>query len=245
MEISTYARESEIEASHWWFTTRRWMFSKIIRSWNPAQDAPILDVGSSSGTNLRMLKDMGFTNYSGLDMSDESIRYCREKGLGTVIKGDICKLPHGKDQFSLILATDIIEHVENDSLAIRELYRVLKPGGHILITVPAFMSLWGLQDDVSHHKRRYRKRELKERIEDAGIRTETMYYFNYLLFAPIWAARRIINLLKIRAESENDINNPIINFLLTVIFRLDVMTARIIHPPFGVSILAIITKPAP
>lgn len=244
METTTYARESELESQHWWFTTRRWMFSRIVKSWKLPEDAPILDVGSSSGTNLRMLRDMGFVNYSGLDMSDESIRFCSEKGLGEVIKGDVCHLPHADNQFSLVLATDIIEHVDDDLLALKELYRILSPGGHILLTVPAFMSLWGLQDDVSHHKRRYKKGELKKRLENTGIDYETMYYFNYLLFVPIWAARQLIKLFNISVDSENDINNPLINYLLSAIFRLDVMTAKFIQPPFGVSILATIKKPA-
>ena len=219
------------------------MFSRIIRSWNLPTDAPILDVGSSSGTNLRMLKEMGFQNYSGLDKSDESIRFCAEKGLGRVDKGDICDLTYDDSRFSLVLATDIIEHVDDDTLALKELYRILSPGGHILLTVPAFMSLWGLQDEVSHHKRRYKKASLKSVLSTAGLRFETMYYFNYLLFVPIWIARQIIKLLNIKVDSENEINNALINSLLTYIFRLDVITAPVIRPPFGVSILAIIKKP--
>ena len=219
------------------------MFSRIISSWDIPKDAPVLDVGSSSGTNLRMLKDMGYSNYSGLDMSDESIRFCAEKGLGKVDKGDICHLPHEDNHFSLVLATDIIEHVDDDTLALKELYRILTPGGRILLTVPAFMSLWGLQDEVSHHKRRYRKKSLTRSLTSAGIKHDSMYYFNYILFVPIWAARQIIRLFKIQTESENDINSPLINCVLSYIFRFDALTAQTINPPFGVSILVTIKKP--
>ena len=110
------------------------------------------------GTNLRLLQELGICRTArGLDLSDDAIRWCAEKGLGTVEKGDVCNLPFGEASFELVLATDIIEHVDDDLQAITEIRRVLAPGGTAIITVPAFQSLWGLQDDVAHHKRRYLK----------------------------------------------------------------------------------------
>ena len=239
MDDLTYRIEAEIEANHWWFVTRRKLLSQIIRELRLPPDAAILDLGTSTGTNLRMLKDLNCRQAIGLDKSPEAIRYCAEKGLGTVEQGDVCDLPFEDERFALVLATDIVEHVDDDVRALSEIRRVLAPGGTAVITVPAFESLWGVQDDVSHHKRRYRKRQLEERMRAAGLAQVEVFYFNYLLFFPIWLARQLIHVLQLKVQNENLVNTSFINRMLTAIFTLDVHTARWVHPPFGVSILAI------
>jgi SAM-dependent methyltransferase len=179
-----------------------------------------------------------------LDFSPEAIAYCRQKGLGEVDQGDICAMPFADGSFDLVLATDIIEHVEDDAQALLEIERVLKPDGLALITVPAFAQLWGLQDRVSHHKRRYLKPQLLGRIADARLQVLTAYYFNYLLFLPIWLARRLIDLLGIKLASEAELNSGLVNWVLGKVFLVDVFSARKIKPPFGVSILAFVRKSA-
>jgi SAM-dependent methyltransferase len=244
MDISTYAVEAEVEASHWWFVVRRRLLERLIKDCRIPPDARVLDVGTSTGTNLRLLKEMGFTNVQGLDQSDEAIRWCDEKGLGKVSKGDICSLPFQDREFRLVLATDVLEHVDDDVLAAREILRVLVPGGTAIITVPAFRSLWGLQDDVSQHKRRYREKQLFQTLERSGLVCQESFYFNYLLFLPIWVARQTIRLLGMKLKSENQVNSPMLNRLLTWVFSLDVATAAALRPPFGVSIMAIATRKA-
>lgn len=240
MDDLTYRIEAEIEANHWWFVTRRKLLSQIIRELQLQPDAAILDLGTSTGTNLRMLKDLDCRNPVGLDKSPAAIRYCAEKGLGTVEEGDVCDLPFEDERFALVLATDIIEHVDDDVRALAEIRRVLAPGGTAVITVPAFESLWGVQDDVSHHKRRYRKRQFEARLHAAGLECVEVFYFNYLLFLPIWLARQLIRILRLDVANENLVNTPLMNRLLTAIFTLDVRTARWMRAPFGVSILAIV-----
>jgi len=169
MDIATYAAEAAIEADHWWYVGRRFLFSEVINAFGLPQSAEILDVGTSVGTNLRMLRDLGFTRIIGVDQSPEAIRFCAEKGLGEVQLGDVCALPFGDRRFDLVIATDVLEHVQEDLSALRELRRVLKPGRHLLLTVPAFPLLWGLEDEVSHHKRRYRLPELIEKLYRADL----------------------------------------------------------------------------
>jgi SAM-dependent methyltransferase len=239
MEVSTYAIEAQVEATHWWFTERRRLLGRMIAAFGLPADARILDIGTSTGTNLRMLRDLGFSRYEGLDMSDEAVRWCADKGYGKVTRGDACALPFPDASFDLILATDIIEHVDDDALALREMRRVLKPDGRVLVTVPAFPILWGLQDEIGHHKRRYRAPELVARIRAAGLAVQKRFYFNYLLFVPILLARRAIGLLGIELQNENQVNSPLINRLLTWVFRFDVWTAPVVKPPFGVSWLAV------
>ena len=244
MEASTYAVEAEVEATHWWFVERRALIVRILSSLGLDSSAYVLDIGTSTGTNLRMLRDQGFTDFTGVDLSEDAIRWCAEKGLGQVRQGDVCALPFPDSTFDLVLATDIIEHVDRDDIALAEIARVLRPGGRAMLTVPAFESIRGLQDRVAHHKRRYLKQQLLDRVREAGLVPGKAFYFNSLLFIPIWLARRVIDLLSIPLASENQVNSPWINAVLLRIFALDTRLAQTGMFPFGVSILAVATKPA-
>jgi SAM-dependent methyltransferase len=239
---SAYEVEAKVEATHWWFVARRELFAQEIRREGIPATARILDVGTSTGTNLRMLRELGFSSVTGLDFMEQAIRYCEAKGLGTVRQGDVCAMPFADGSFDFVLATDIIEHVNDDVQALREIARVLAPSGRALITVPAFPSLWGLQDAVAMHQRRYRMNELLERMNASGLPATHEYYFNYLLFVPIWLARQIIRFLKIRLKSENQLNTRLVYRMLLAVFRFDVRTAPKIKPPFGVSALVMARK---
>jgi SAM-dependent methyltransferase len=242
MDTAAYAAEAAIEADHWWFAGRRLLFSDLIKRFGLAPNAEILDVGTSTGSNLRLLRDLGFDHVIGIDQSPEAIRFCAEKGLGLVRRGDIRALEFPDRRFDLVLATDIIEHVDDDLGALRELRRVLKPGGYLLLTVPAFRLLWGVQDEVSHHKRRYSLRNLLSTLRVAELSPREHFYFNYLLFPLILAARRLMRIFRIRVESEGKINARWLNRVLRAVFQFDVRTAPLIRPPIGVSALVVTTR---
>ena len=243
MRTPTYAVEAEVEETHWWFVGRRRLFGRELMRAGLSVDARTLDVGTSTGSNLRLLRDFGFTRVTGLDVSLEAIRLCEAKGFGPVQQGSVCAMPFPDASFDLVFATDIIEHVDDDALALTEVARVLAPRGRAVITVPAFPSLWGLQDDVSLHKRRYRLRPLLDLVRRAGLQPRDTFHFNYLLFAPIWLARQVIRHARIDLRSEGEVNTPALNRLLTGIFSADVRTARLLRPPFGVSIFVLAEKP--
>ncbi|MES1158105.1 MAG: class I SAM-dependent methyltransferase [Haliangium ochraceum] len=243
LEESVYAVDARLERDHWWYVGRRKLFARLISALGVAANEAVLDIGTSSGTNLRMLRDIGFTDVSGLDFSEEAIRFCAEKGLGTVRRGDITDIPFSDHSFSLVLATDIIEHVDDDARALQEVARVLRPGRSAIITVPAFPSLWGFQDDVSQHKRRYRMEPLLQKIRAAGLEPRRQFHFNYLLFGPIWAARQLMKVWPHPYHSESEVNTPLLNQVLTAIFNLDIAMAPRFAPPFGVSILVVASKP--
>jgi SAM-dependent methyltransferase len=242
MEVGVYEIEAEIEATHWWFVGRRRLFAAEIGQIGLDRDAAVLDIGTSTGTNLRMLRTLGYRNVEGLDASEEAIRFCAEKGFPRVRIGDLCGMPFAPNAFDLVLATDVIEHVDDDAQAIAEIARILKPGGVALITVPTFGCLWGLQDEVAKHKRRYRKSELLQLVTRSGMRIERQYYFNYLLFLPIWFGRKMIRVLRPALKSEAEMNSPLINRLLSIVFAADTMTAPVLRVPFGVSALVLARK---
>jgi SAM-dependent methyltransferase len=244
MLAATYEEEAEAEEGHWWFIGRRRLFARLLEQVAPDRRTPMLDVGTSTGTNLRLLNDLGYRDVVGLDLSDAAIRYCFEKQLGTVRKGDACALPFADRSFGFVFATDIIEHVTDDHRALAEIHRVLRPGGSALITVPAFQALWGIQDEVSQHKRRYRMKGLLASVAAAGLAPVHSFYFNYLLFVPIFLARRALKLSGAKIDSEWSVNTKLVNRLCLRLFDMDIRSAPYLRPPFGVSALVIARRPA-
>ncbi len=243
MEIESYQAESQIEESHWWYKVRRKMFASYIKNIALNKEkSRILDIGSSSGTNLRMLKDMGFKNYQGFDYNELSRKFCQEKGLGDVIIGDICTSSLLDNQYDLILATDVIEHIKNDDLALKEIYRILKPNGKLIVTVPCFMALWGGHDLVSMHHRRYLLKNIVEKMKNVEFKINKSYYFNFILFLPIFLFRKLIRISKKEAKNESSINNGFLNKIFEIIFTIDICLAKFIKPPFGVSAFILATK---
>ena len=239
MEQGVYDVEARVEAEHWWFRGRRQLFAAELRVLKVGMDAKFLDIGTGTGNNLRMLRQEGYRNVTGVDLDPLAIRYCLTKGFTSVLLAEATSLPFAEGQFDVVLATDTVEHIEDDQKALHEIHRVLAPGGHVMISVPAFPSLWGLQDDVAHHKRRYRMADLTEKIRSSGLQIRRSYYFNFLLFVPIWLARQFNRIVGIKLASENEINSTGLNQLLFWIFSLDVRVAPVLHPPFGVSIMMI------
>jgi SAM-dependent methyltransferase len=158
------------------------------------------------------------------------------------VSGDVNNLPIRSNSVGLIIALDVLEHIDNDMNAIRELYQVLRKRGILILTVPAFNFLWGTQDVVTGHKRRYSKKEITNKLREVGFDILKSSYFNFFLFFPILIARRMIHLLGLKIESENEINFPLINFFLKVIFSLELYALEYFSFPFGVSILCIAKK---
>jgi SAM-dependent methyltransferase len=243
MDRSVYDIEAKVEETHWWFVGRRDLFGRELKRAGVAPSATaVLDIGCSTGTNLRMLRKAGFERVLGLDANPDAVRSCSAKGLGPICQADVCAMPFPDGSFDLAIASDVIEHIDDDAVALREIARVLRPGSLLLLTVPAFSSLWGLQDRVSHHRRRYRLAPLRSQLEAIGLRPLRMFYFNYLLFVPIWLGRRLIERCRIEIASEAQINTPLLNLLLGGIFEFDARTAPLLHPPFGVSIFMLAAK---
>jgi SAM-dependent methyltransferase len=242
METPVYKRESALEAAHWWFVGRRELFRQELEALRLPENVRVLDVGSGTGANLRLLREMRFTHVVGIDVSSVARQLCRDKGFGDVLAADVRTLPFMTGSFDLVLATDVVEHVAQHERALDEIARVLKPGGTALLTVPAFMSLWGFQDKIAHHQRRYRRGDFVALVAAAGLSVKRSYYFNFLLFAPIWIARQVLEIVRPDIVSENDVNNRFINAVLRRVFMLDVALARRIAPPFGVSFFVLATK---
>lgn len=254
MQQHTYAIMDRVEDSHWWFVGRRAILEsflttiveKLAGTLTPL-DADkgvrvplrILDVGCGTGANLEMLSQFG--SAEGVDVSDDALEFCRKKGL-TVQKGLAETLPYEDETFDVSTALDVIEHLDDDIAGLKEMFRVTKTGGYSLIFVPAFMWLWGVQDDISNHRIRYTKKQIVERIETAGYMVERATYANFTFFAPILGGRTIMKLTGIKPESENNITISGLNGVFGKLFSAERFILNKMNFPFGVSIVIVAKK---
>jgi SAM-dependent methyltransferase len=241
MQQHTYPIMYEVEGTHWWFAGRRRIIAsfvaEICREIKGDGPARILDVGCGTGANLELLARYG--DAEGVDISPEALDFCRARGLEKVRLGAAETLPYEDGSFDLVTALDVVEHLDDDVGGLKEMRRVLRPGGRALLFVPAFMFLWGVQDDVSHHRRRYTLKNLGEAVREAGFEVERATYANISFFAPILAGRALMRATGIRPASENNINVSALNGLLGRILGAESALLRHINFPFGVSALCV------
>ena len=184
-----------------------------------------------------MLSEYG--EAEGVDIAEDALAFCRERGLDKVRLGAGEELPYDDGTFDLVTAFDVVEHMDDDLAGLREMRRVLRTGGRVLLFVPTFMFLWGLQDDVSNHRRRYRLPELRRVLEQAGFEIERTTYANITFFMPILAMRKLMRLTGIKAESENNINVSALNGVLARMLGAESFVLRYMNIPFGVSGLCV------
>ncbi|HKC64379.1 MAG TPA: class I SAM-dependent methyltransferase [Pyrinomonadaceae bacterium] len=236
----TYPILYKVEESHWWYIGRRRIIASFVeRIFREIKDRTprILDVGCGTGANLMMLSEFG--DAEGVDISEDALSFCRERGLKNVRHGAAEKLPYEDETFDLVTALDVVEHLDDDVAGLKEMHRVLRPDGHLLLFVPTFMFLWGVQDEVSNHRRRYRMPELRRAVEKAGFKVERTTYANITFFMPVLLIRKFMRLTGIRTETENSINVSALNGLFGRVFGAETALLRHMNIPFGVSGLCV------
>lgn len=236
----TYPILFRVEQSHWWYIGRRRIIANFVEEiCRQVTDRrpKILDVGCGTGANLLLLSKYG--DAEGVDVSEDALAFCRERGLEKVKLGAGEDLPYDDATFDLVTAFDVVEHMDDDLAGLKEMRRVLRPGGRVLLFVPTFMFLWGLQDDVSHHRRRYRLPELQSVLKKAGFEIERSTYANITFFLPILMVRKIMRLTGIKTDTENTINVSALNGVFGRIFGAESWILRHMNLPFGVSGLCV------
>lgn len=239
----TYPILFRVEQSHWWYMGRRRILASFVEDIcrRVTDRRPrILDVGCGTGANLIMLSNYG--DAEGVDVSEDALAFCRERGLEKVRLGAGEELPYDDGTFDLVTALDVVEHMDDDLAGLSEMRRVLRPGGRVLLFVPTFMFLWGLQDEVSNHRRRYRLPQLRRVLEQAGFEIERTTYANITFFLPILLVRKLMRVTGIKTESENTINVPAMNGVLGRVLGAERWFLRYLNFPFGVSGLCVAKK---
>jgi SAM-dependent methyltransferase len=251
MKKEFYAEYFKIEDKHWWFVGRRNVFLHMLDKYLPptsdGRERRILDLGCGTGTMLKYLSRYG--RAQGADADEGAVQFCHERGVHDVQQiaemPDV-PLPFEDNTFDLVTALDVVEHIEDDRGALRELYRVIRPGGMLMISVPAYKFLWGAQDEISHHKRRYTTPEIRERMRDAGFKVRRLSYFNTFLFPAIAGVRVLRPYKPGSADLKSDFTmtkpGPA-NTVLGKVFALEAPVVERTNLPFGVSILCLAYKP--
>lgn len=238
MERVVYEQMAELDQSHWWYRARREVIAALIRRKAlPPANARLLEIGCGTGHNLAMLGQFG--EVDALELDDEA-RAVAERRLGRRVMSaplpELAEVP--KRHYDLIGAFDVIEHIDDDRAALESIDQRLKPGGKLVVTVPAHQWMWSAHDVVNHHKRRYSKAKLKLLFECSPLRLEAIGYFNSLLF-PIAVAERLSS--RLRGKDDSDLTLPPLplNAALEKVFAAERhLVGRVPLPP-GLSLFAV------
>ena len=249
MNPDFYEEYFQHENSHWWFRWRFDMISGVVESIAKGRKLNILDAGCGTGQMTKLLEEHGTA--IGLDMAPEAIKYAKLRGVKHLVQGSITDPPFREGSFDCVVSLDVIEHVENDVQILNGLREIVKPGGHLIVTVPAFQLLWSEHDVINQHKRRYRVPQLRRLAEEAGFEVERISYCNTMLYLPVLVMRKGKALLRrLRrdqrlGEPESDLSTypPVVNELLFRLMQLENRIMRRWTLPFGVSILLVARRP--
>jgi SAM-dependent methyltransferase len=236
-ELQTHRAEDR----HWWYRGRRRVLEGVIERLRLPTEARILDAGCGSGRNMVDLARYGHA--TGIELSQTSVRVARERNAGEIIEGSITDMPFADASFDMAVCLDVIEHLEDDVGALRELRRVIAPGGSLLVTVPAYQWLWSNHDEINHHHRRYNASTLLGACATAGWQCELSTHFNSLLLPVAITLRALDRLTPQATNSSLDLWVPPapLNWLLRQPLDLE---ARLIASgrriPAGLSLLAVL-----
>jgi SAM-dependent methyltransferase len=242
MELEVYQKTAENEDRHWWFIGRRQIVSQILDGLALPENAAIFEAGCGSGGNLPLLNRYG--KVYGMELDETARAYARKRGIGSIAPGRLPgAIPFPEVRFDLILMTDVLEHVVEDALSLEILCARLQPGGYLLLTVPAFQSLWSRHDEVHHHQRRYNRSRLREMVVKAGYELIFVSYFNTFLFPAIVFRRLLHKALKKDEASDLWMPPAIVNRLLAALFGCEGHVLKFLPLPVGISLLVLARKP--
>jgi SAM-dependent methyltransferase len=240
MERIVYDRMAELDSRHWWYRARREILADLIKRRIPLPENPrILEIGCGTGHNLVMLKRFGAVDAIEIDPAARAIA---GKRLGrAVMEAPLPALTGVEERaYDLVAILDVLEHVEEDREALESIARRLRPGGRILIAVPAHPWMWSAHDVVNHHKRRYTRKTLRAVVAEAGLKLEMMSFFNSLLF-PLAATARMAGKVRRKEDSDDKLPPRPLNAIFEAIFGLErYAIGRMPFPP-GVSLVAIVS----
>lgn len=242
MQYRELAEMYSVEWTHWWFAGKRVLFRRLLRERLARPGLRILDVGCGTGAVAVDFGGCGWLCAS--DRSPDALAFARSRGVDNVVASDAGRLPFASESFDLVLAFDIIEHVDDDRAMLRELRRVLRPGGAVAIHVPAWPSLWSRHDEVLEHRRRYTRHALTRLIGDCDLRAEHLGWASAAIFLPA-VAMRSVQRLGIGSDDEHTdlygLPGPL-NALMLGVYRAESVLATTVGLPFGLSLAAIAAR---
>lgn len=252
MEDTVYKEFLELEDGHWWFRGRRTIFVSLLDRFvgrDPTSDRMLMDVGCGVGGMLEPLEQYG--KAVGTDVTFQGLKHCADRGFPRLVASHGPLAPFRDGSFDCITAFDALEHIEDDIGTLREFYRMLKPGGVIVASGPAYQFLYAQQDKNTHHFRRYSRGVFTSRAKQAGFVIEQSSYINFWLFPailPIVLLQKIMQKLRPPPPEQDGSNigipvNPIVNAVLGAIFRSEATVLKFVSAPAGHSLIMVARKP--
>lgn len=243
MNPEAYEDMAQAQSLHWWFVGRRHILRSELERLSLPSSVRILEIGSGTGANLGLLREFG--EVTGLEMNGDALAHSRRTLSGAV---DVrqgrwpCAARDLGRRFDLVCLFDVLEHINEESAAVAALGTILKPGGHVVLTVPAYPWLWGPHDLVLQHERRYTRNRLARVLQDGGLQLQRVSYFNTLLF-PLACASRLMDRWSRKHKRPGQIPPPNVNRLLAGIFASERHLLGRTSLPFGLSLLAVARAP--
>lgn len=244
MDKNYYVEYYNLERENWWFKARLHIIrTQIEQIANGKKDLRILNIGAATGATSQMLEEFG--TVKSIEYDADCYAFVKERLNIDIVQGSILDLRFGDNEYDIVCAFDVIEHVEDDSKAVSEMFRVCKPGGTVFITVPAFMFLWSQHDVVNHHHRRYTLPMLKRLL--AGKQIQFTGYFNSILFIPIAIVRLLSKLIPFKRKGSGSdfglMDSKMLNTIFYNLFLIEnVWLSKRVKIPFGVSLMTICKK---
>jgi len=239
-----YRRMADLEGVQWWYAGMR-RIARALLSPHLASEGSgtrrILDAGCGTGWNLQDLSIFGDTH--GIDLSPLAVITTRLRG-GRVTQGNVLQLPYPASSFDVVTSFDVLYHawVKDDAQAVRELARVLRPGGLILVKTPALKILWGAHDEAVHSRHRYTRGELERLLQGAGLHLVRSTYANSLLF-PVLLSRRFLDRVLNRHGSDVALLPPPVERAFFGLLAIEAFLVRRLALPIGASVFALARKP--
>src|SRR4030081_497463 len=241
MRRDEYATMFRVEETHWWYKALHRLIFQMLEVELPDWHAKeIVDVGCGTGA---VLKQLGNPQKNvGIDLAPEAISFCRQRGLNNVQQGDIHALPLSDASFDAVICSSVLYHqwVTDVEGAVREMHRVLRPGGVLLINVPAFPFLHSAHDEAVMTARRFRKREIRQLLQKQDFKIRRLTYWTTFLF-PLAVAARTLGGSKMGRDFETE-EASFTQRTLARIMALELHLLRNISLPFGVALLAVARK---
>ncbi|HXR24261.1 MAG TPA: class I SAM-dependent methyltransferase [Candidatus Binataceae bacterium] len=243
MDPSLYPRMAEVEDAHWWFAARRAICDHLLDRLDLPPDAAILEPGCGTGGNFPMLARRG--RVFAMDSDESALRFAASRNLAELARGSLPEnVPFDDRRFDLAIMTDVLEHLDDPRGSLRALHARLKPGGWLLLTVPALPWLWSEHDLTHHHRCRYRAGELRATVTEAGFEVSYLSHYNFILFPAIACARLWGKLRHGGASGANgrhDLAMPSLplNRLLLQIFASEHHVIGRFRVPVGVSLIVL------
>lgn len=231
--MARYSRE------HWWYRARAaWMTEAIVAAGVPP--GRVLDVGCGTGAALEHLGALGFTATIGTDLSPVALAHARASVGATLCESRAEHLPFAAGSVACLVSMDVIEHLDDDLVALREYVRVVRPGGLVLLTVPAYQWLFADHDVRAGHRRRYTAARLERAARAAGLAVERVTYFNSFL-VPAAALLRRTPLRRLGSGTDEETSDapPTVTRLLGLVTAAERRLGRRIRVPFGLSVLLV------